>query len=197
MARSSLRVSLVAALSVVTLAACAPPSDSGGSGGSSGSDAATATSAADLGGMDALVEAAKKEGELNVIALPPDWANYGAIIKAFADKYGIKVNSAQPDARQPGRDQRRQPAEGQEHARPTCSTSASRVALANTAMFAPYKVATFDDIPDRLQGRRTAPGSTTTAATCRSATTPRKVPPITERQRPAQARVQGQGRAQR
>ncbi len=48
--------------------------------------------------MDALVEAAKKEGELNVIALPPDWANYGAIIKAFSDKYGIKVNSAQPDA---------------------------------------------------------------------------------------------------
>ena len=36
--------------------------------------------------------AAKKEGALNVIALPPDWANYGEIIKAFGDKYGIKVN---------------------------------------------------------------------------------------------------------
>ena len=48
--------------------------------------------------MSGLIDAAKKEGELNVIALPPDWANYGAIIKAFGDKYGIKVNSAQPDA---------------------------------------------------------------------------------------------------
>ena len=48
--------------------------------------------------MDALVKAAKKEGTLNVIALPPDWANYANIIKAFSDKYGIKVNSAQPDA---------------------------------------------------------------------------------------------------
>jgi hypothetical protein len=48
--------------------------------------------------MDASSRRPRKEGQLNVIALPPDWANYGAIIKAFSDKYGIKVNSAQPDA---------------------------------------------------------------------------------------------------
>ena len=47
--------------------------------------------------MDALVAAAKKEGTLNVIALPPDWANYGAIINGFTAKYGIKVNSANPN----------------------------------------------------------------------------------------------------
>ena len=47
--------------------------------------------------MDALVAEAKKEGTLNVIALPPDWANYGAILKAFTTKYGIKINSANPD----------------------------------------------------------------------------------------------------
>ena len=45
-----------------------------------------------------LIAAAKEEGELNVIALPPDWANYGKMIETFAQKYGIKVNSAQPDA---------------------------------------------------------------------------------------------------
>jgi putative spermidine/putrescine transport system substrate-binding protein len=45
-----------------------------------------------------LVEAAQAEGELNVIALPPDWANYGEIIDTFAAKYDIEVNSAQPDA---------------------------------------------------------------------------------------------------
>ena len=47
--------------------------------------------------MAKLIAAAKKEGTLNVIALPSDWANYGNIIKAFTTKYGIKVNSANPD----------------------------------------------------------------------------------------------------
>jgi putative spermidine/putrescine transport system substrate-binding protein len=48
--------------------------------------------------MGALIAAAKKEGELNVIALPPDWANYGEIIQTFSKTYGIKVNSASPNA---------------------------------------------------------------------------------------------------
>ena len=76
------------ALVVAGVAACAPPEnkDSGGQT-QSGGKASEATSAQDFGGMDALVEAAKGEGTLNVIALPPDWANYGAIIKAFSDKY--------------------------------------------------------------------------------------------------------------
>src|SRR6478736_8483140 len=97
MARSTLRLSLVASLSVLALAACSPPAKDSGSSGS-GSDAAKATSAADVGGMDGLVKAAEAEGALNVIALPPDWANYKEIITAFSEKYGIKVNSAQPDA---------------------------------------------------------------------------------------------------
>jgi putative spermidine/putrescine transport system substrate-binding protein len=58
---------------------------------------ATATSAASQGGMDALVKAAQAEGTLNVIALSPDWANYGAIISAFSAKYNIAVNSANPN----------------------------------------------------------------------------------------------------
>jgi putative spermidine/putrescine transport system substrate-binding protein len=56
--------------------------------------AASATSAAGLGGMAALVDAAKKEGALNVIALPPDRANYGQVIRGFQAKYGLAVNSA-------------------------------------------------------------------------------------------------------
>ncbi len=47
--------------------------------------------------MAALVAAAKKEGHLNVIALPPDWANYGAIISTFSKKYGIGITSDNPD----------------------------------------------------------------------------------------------------
>lgn len=48
--------------------------------------------------MDALVAAAKAEGELNVIALPDDWCNYGEMISTFSTKYGIKVNSINPEA---------------------------------------------------------------------------------------------------
>jgi putative spermidine/putrescine transport system substrate-binding protein len=99
------RFRLAAATSVLVLVAaggltaCAPPAkESGGEQTESGVKAGEAKSVADFGGMEGLVAAAKKEGELNVIALPPDWANYGAIIKAFGDKYGIKVNSLQPDA---------------------------------------------------------------------------------------------------
>src|SRR5690349_3291982 len=85
----------MAAATIAAVAACSPPEKKTETEGGSG--AAAATSAADLGGLDKLVAAAKAEGQLNVIALPPNWANYGEIIKAFGDKYGIKVNSAQPD----------------------------------------------------------------------------------------------------
>ena len=140
-------VALLAATTFASLSACAPPekkSDSNSSG------AATAASAADLGGMDALVTAAKKEGQLNVIALPPDWANYGEIIKAFGDKYGIKVNSAQPDGSSQDEINAAAQLKGQGGA-PDVFDLGGAVATANTAMFAPYKVATFADVPDNLK----------------------------------------------
>jgi len=109
--------------------------------------AGEATSVADFGGLDGLVDAAKKEGELNVIALPPDWANYGTIIKTFQDKYGIKVNSAQPDAASQDEINAANQQKGKSTA-PDVFDLGQSVALANTAMFAPYKVATFGDISD-------------------------------------------------
>ena len=105
-------VTLVALSAATALAACAPPDDDDDADSGSGTDAKSATSAEDFGGMDDLVKAAQKEGKLNVIALPPDWANYGAIIDAFSKKYDIEVQSDQPDVCQPGRDQRRRPAQG-------------------------------------------------------------------------------------
>lgn len=50
------------------------------------------------GGMDALVAAAKAEGQLTVIALPHDWCNYGGVIDGFKAKYGLTVNELNPDA---------------------------------------------------------------------------------------------------
>jgi putative spermidine/putrescine transport system substrate-binding protein len=135
------------ALLVTSVAACAPP-EKGNSGAEteSGVKAAEATSAQDFGGMEGLVEAAKAEGELNVIALPPDWANYGAIITAFSDKYGIKVNSAQPDASSQDEINAANQQKGRSTA-PDVFDLGQSVALANTSLYAPYKVETFDDIP--------------------------------------------------
>lgn len=141
-------VALIAASTLALgVAACSPPPKK--SSGSS-ADAAKATSAADLGGLDKLVAAAKKEGQLNVIALPPDWANYGEIIKAFTQKYGIKVNSAQPDASSQDEINAANQLKGQANA-PDVFDLGGAVASANVAKFAPYKVSTWGDIPDQLK----------------------------------------------
>ncbi|MGZ4502475.1 MAG: ABC transporter substrate-binding protein [Nocardioidaceae bacterium] len=141
-----LGVALAASLSFAALAACSPPS----SNSSSGTDAAKATSAADMGGMSKLVAAAKKEGELNVIALPPTWANYGNIIKAFEKKYGIKVNSAQPNSASQDEINAANQLKGRSTA-PDVFDLSQAVALANTSLFAPYKVVKFNDIPSQFK----------------------------------------------
>ena len=151
MTSRTLRLSLVAAIGVTALTACAPPAKENASGGGSGGgDAASATSAADVGGMDALVKAAKKEDSLNVIALPPDWANYGNVIKAFGDKYGIKVTSQQPDAGSQDEIDAAKRTKGTDRA-PDVFDLGQAVALANTSMYAKYKVASFDDIDARFK----------------------------------------------
>jgi len=96
--------------------------------------------------MNALVAAAQKEGTLNVIALPPTWANYGAILSAFTAKYHIKINSALPD----GSSQQEVDAVKSEHGTakaPDVLDVGMAVALANTNLFAPYEVSTWSDIP--------------------------------------------------
>jgi putative spermidine/putrescine transport system substrate-binding protein len=146
-------LALGAALAVLLVTACAPPSDDDDSS-SDGASVATAASAEAAGGMDALIAAAKKEGQLNVIALPPDWANYGEIIKAFGAKYGIKVNSAQPDGSSQDEITAVNQLKGTGRA-PDVMDLGMAVALANTKLFAPYQVSTWKDIPD---GQKEASG---------------------------------------
>ena len=136
------------AIGSLALSACGSPPAKDKS--ASATKAASATSAADLGGMDGLVKAAKKEGKLNVIALPPDWANYGEIITAFEKKYGIKVTSALPDGASQDEINAANQQKGKSSA-PDVFDLGQSVALANTSMFAPYKVSTFDDIPADLK----------------------------------------------
>ncbi|MCD6640626.1 MAG: ABC transporter substrate-binding protein [Nocardioides sp.] len=146
--------STLAAVSAATLlgglAACAAPEKEKDTTTESGVQAATATSAEDFGGMDALIEAAQAEGELNVIALPPDWANYGEIIETFSEKYDIKVNSQQPDAASQDEINAAEQNKGKDSA-PDVFDLGQSVALANTDMYAEYKVETWDEIPEQFK----------------------------------------------
>ena len=147
--RSTYRLALAGAAAAALLAAaCSSSGSSSGSGNGTSSAAnwATETSASAGGGLNALIAAAKKEGTLNVIALPPTWANYGAILSAFTTKYGIKINSTLPD----GTSQQEVNAVKTENGTakaPDVLDVGQAVALANTSLFAPYKVATWSAIP--------------------------------------------------
>ncbi|MCM6760986.1 ABC transporter substrate-binding protein [Rathayibacter sp. ZW T2_19] len=141
------RIGLVAATTTalaLTLSACSGDATASSEGAV---DASTATSAADLGGLDALIEAAKAEGELNVIALPDNWANYGELIAGFEEEYGITVNSADPDVSSAEEISTAENLAGQDTA-PDVFDLGPAVALANTDVFAPYKVETWEDIPE-------------------------------------------------
>lgn len=113
-------------------------------------DAATAISAEDFGGIEGLVAAAQEEGTLNVIALPPDWANYGQMIADFEAKYGIAVESAQPDASSQEEIDAVKNLAGTDAA-PDVLDLGPTVALANTDLYAPYQVAAWADIPEDLK----------------------------------------------
>ena len=111
-------------------------------------NAATATSAAAFGGMSGLIAAAKKEGRLNVITLPSNWANYGTIMSDFSKKYGIKITDENPEGS--SQDELNAVAELQ-----GTSMAPDVVDLGETfavtgmrdGYWAPYKVATWSKIP--------------------------------------------------
>ena len=144
---TTLRAAVVVVSTGLVLTACG--SDDGGSSGGGGSDAATAASAEDFGGMDALVEAAKEEGTLNVIALPPDWANYGEMLDTFSEKYDIEINSASPDGSSQDELNAVESQRGQDRAPDVLDlgTNFARQAKAE-GLTAPYQVQTWDEIPE-------------------------------------------------
>src|SRR2546430_6664969 len=97
--------------------------------------------------MSELIAAAKKEGKLNIIATPPDWANYGAIIDGFKAKYGISIDSANPNGS--SQDEINAVKQlGKTSRAPDVLDMGKAVTLANTELYAPYKVQTWNDIPD-------------------------------------------------
>ena len=126
----------------VVLAACAPAATE-----------APAMTEAPTGSMDmdALIAAAKEEGMLTTIALPHDWCNYGAVIEGFKTKYGIEVNELDPGA---GSGEELEAIRANKDNPGPQAPDVIDVGLAfgptakEEGLIQPYKVATWDDIPD-------------------------------------------------
>jgi putative spermidine/putrescine transport system substrate-binding protein len=98
--------------------------------------------------MSALVAAAKAEGQLNVITLPSNWANYGTIMKDFTAKYGIKITDANPEGSSQNELTAIKQLKGQGSAPDVVDVGGSyAITGQQSGDWAPYKVATWSDIP--------------------------------------------------
>jgi putative spermidine/putrescine transport system substrate-binding protein len=107
-----------------------------------------AKSAVEAGGLKELIKLAKKEGQVNTIALPDYWANYGEVKKAFEAKYGIKVNSFDPEASSAEELVAVRTLKGQDRMPDVVDVGLQfAVQGAQEGLWAPYKVSTWNDIP--------------------------------------------------
>jgi putative spermidine/putrescine transport system substrate-binding protein len=99
-----------------------------------------------------LIKAAKKEGHLNVIALPHDWANYGQMISAFKKKYGIKMTEDNPNGTSAQENQAIRSLKGDSRAPDAVDVGPSfAIAGAKEGLYKPYKVAAYKTIPKGMK----------------------------------------------
>jgi putative spermidine/putrescine transport system substrate-binding protein len=152
------RIAAGAAVAGTLLAAAACSSSSstssasGGSTSTSGSGSsvnwATCGTLAQCGGMSALVAEAKKEGQLNVITLPRNWANYGTIMDDFTKTYGIKINDANPDGSSQDELNAIAQLKGQSRGPDVVDVGTAFAVKGDTAGdWTPYQVQSWSDIP--------------------------------------------------
>ena len=99
-----------------------------------------------------LIAAAKKEGQVNVIALPHDWANYGQIISTFKKKYGMKMDEANPNGSSAQENQAIRSLKGDSRAPDAVDVGPSfAVDGAKEGLYKAYKVATYKTIPKNMK----------------------------------------------
>jgi putative spermidine/putrescine transport system substrate-binding protein len=105
--------------------------------------------------MAQIIANAKKEGNLNTIALPPGWVNYPEIIQVFQKKYGIKIANADPEASSGAEIQALISLKGQSR-RPDIVDVGPGFAVqgANTGLFGKYFVSTYSTIPRSMKDTR-------------------------------------------
>jgi putative spermidine/putrescine transport system substrate-binding protein len=103
----------------------------------------------------ALVKAAKKEGHLNTIALPPDWANYGEALHNFPRKYGIGITNDNPDGSSAQENQAIASLKGDSRAPDAVDVGESfAIAGANQGLYAKYFNMNYNTIPRALKDTR-------------------------------------------
>jgi putative spermidine/putrescine transport system substrate-binding protein len=105
--------------------------------------------------MKELIAQAKKEGHLNTIALPPDWANYGEIMSAFQKKYGIKITNDNPNGSSAQENEAVRSLKGDSRA-PDVVDDSPGFAISGTAegLFARYFNTNFLTIPRAMKDTR-------------------------------------------
>jgi len=106
-------------------------------------------------GMALLIKNAKKEGKLNTIALPPDWANYGEALAAFPKKYGIKITNDNPDGSSAQENEAIRSLKGDSRAPDAVDVGVSfAIAGANEGLYAKYFNTNYKTIPRALKDTR-------------------------------------------
>jgi len=113
------------------------------------SSAASPSASAAAGPSEELIAAAKAEGNLTTIALPHDWCNYGEVIDSFKTKYGIAINELNPGGS--SGDEIEAIKANQNNPGPQAPDVVDvgfSFGEDNKDLFEPYKVATWDSIPD-------------------------------------------------
>src|SRR4051812_18198651 len=102
-----------------------------------------------------MVAEAKKEGHVNFIALPRDWANYGEMMDTFKKKYGISYTDDNPDGSSAQENQAIVSLKGDKRAPDAVDVSWSFAATgANTGLYAHYYVSTWKTIPRSFKDGR-------------------------------------------
>jgi putative spermidine/putrescine transport system substrate-binding protein len=133
------------------LAACGGGEEAGTGTGTGGGLTEPPANGADIN-IDDLIAAAKSEGAINTIALPPDWANYGEIMETFQSKYGLKLTNASPNASSAEENQAVQSLKGQSRAPDVLDVGPSfAVEGKEKGLYANYKNSYWDTIPDDLK----------------------------------------------
>jgi putative spermidine/putrescine transport system substrate-binding protein len=102
-----------------------------------------------------LVAEAKKEGKLNTIALPPDWANYGEMMSTFSKKYGIPITNDNPNGSSAQENEAVRSLKGDSRA-PDVVDVGPAFAVSGTAegLYGKYFVTTFSTIPRSMKDTR-------------------------------------------
>lgn len=109
-------------------------------------NSATAPNASAFGGMAKLIKAAQKEGTLNIIATPRDWADYGDAMDIMTNVFGIKIVSDNPDGSSAQEIEAIKTTKNMTKMPDVVDIGLSHVAEA-AGLFANYKVRSWIDIP--------------------------------------------------